>query len=233
LVGNVFFLKVGFEDGRALIVEGLEARAAAGMDEKVEEFGIGLLDDLGFAAWQGLNSNVVAVIVVEEEQVVVAFARGQRETAGEITIAATSGRAVEHSSKEEMGSLAVIKGWREKIRLRKKGQGGSGRLCGLDVLADLFDVGLGSRNGIRGVLAERGKSQSRESFQGILRRKSGDDGGRNWIVEASMGESHKLSDLGGMKGSVGSMRGRGQRSRHMVGNVDLPEAISGIAAVAS
>ena len=58
----------------------------------------------------------------------------------------------------------------------------SGRLRGLDVLADLFDVGLGSGNGIRGVLAERGKSQSRESFQGILRRKSGDDGGRNWVV---------------------------------------------------
>ena len=51
MVSNVFFLKVRFEDGRALIVEGLEARAAAGMDESVEEFGIGFLDDLGFAAW--------------------------------------------------------------------------------------------------------------------------------------------------------------------------------------
>jgi hypothetical protein len=48
-----------------------------------------------------------------------------------------------------------------------------------------------------------------------------------------MGESHKLSDLGGMEGSVGSMRGRGRRSRHVVGNVNLPEAVGGIAAVAS
>ena len=48
-----------------------------------------------------------------------------------------------------------------------------------------------------------------------------------------MRESHKLADLGGMQGCIGSMGDRSQRNRQVVGNVDLPEAVGGIAAVAS
>ena len=155
LVGNVFRLEVGFEDCGALVVQGLKAWATAGADECVVEFGIAGLDDFGFATGKGLNSNVVAVIVVEKEQVVVAFAGGEREAASEISIAATGGRAIKHSSKKEVGALALIKSWGKEIKLRKKGKGEMFRFGGLDILADLFDVGFGSGNGIRGVFAER------------------------------------------------------------------------------
>ena len=122
LVVNVFSLEVLFQGIGTLIVKSLEAGTAAGTDESVVELGVASLNDLSFATGKGLNSNVVAVVVIEDEQVVVAFAGGQREAASEITIAATSGRAVKHGSKEEMGPGAVVKGRRKKIRLRKKGQ---------------------------------------------------------------------------------------------------------------
>jgi len=48
-----------------------------------------------------------------------------------------------------------------------------------------------------------------------------------------MGESHKLTDLGGMKGSVGGMGDRRRRNRQIMGEIHVPEAVGGIAAVAS
>jgi len=48
-----------------------------------------------------------------------------------------------------------------------------------------------------------------------------------------MRESHELTDLGGMKGSVGSRKDWGRRNRQVARNVYLPEAVGGVAAVAS
>jgi hypothetical protein len=171
LVGNILLLEEGFEGGGALIVESLEPRAATGADERVVELDVAGLDDRRFATGKGLNGNVVAVVVIEEEKVVVAFAGGQREAASEITIAATGGRAVKHGSKEEMGSGAIVEAQGKKIRvrrLREEGQGRIGGLCGLDVLADLFEVGFGSGHRIRGVLAERSECQAREGLKGVI-----------------------------------------------------------------
>ena len=47
-----------------------------------------------------------------------------------------------------------------------------------------------------------------------------------------MGESHQLTNLGGVKGRVGSMGDGRRRNRQVKGDVHLPEAVGGVAAVA-
>ena len=155
LVGNIFILKESFERAGAFIVKGLQPRAAAGADENVVEFGVGSYDDFGLATGNGFNSNEVAIVVIEEQDVVVALAGRKGEAASRITIAATCGGAVKDFGKEEVGPFALVIGRRKEIRLRKKGQGRIGGLSRLNVLAGLLDVGLEGGHRIRRVLAER------------------------------------------------------------------------------
>jgi len=57
-----------------------------------------------------LGSNVVAVVIIEDEQVVVALAGREGQLAGEITVALAGGGAINDCSEQVVGALAFLEG---------------------------------------------------------------------------------------------------------------------------
>ena len=55
------------------------------------KFFIGGKNGGGFAIGNGFHSDVVAVVVIQKQQVVVALAGGQREAASQVAVALASG----------------------------------------------------------------------------------------------------------------------------------------------
>ena len=122
-------------------------------------------DGGGLAVFDGLGGNVVAVVVIEDEQIVVALAGREGQFAGEIAVAFASGGSINDCSEQEVRAIGLLEGRGKEIRIREQRKSGSLRLGGALVLAGLLEVGLGSGNRIWSVLAERFKGQTRENME--------------------------------------------------------------------
>jgi len=206
----------------------LNARARATTDEDVVHLDIGSFDGGGLAVFDGLGGNVVAVVVIEDEQIVVALAGREGQFAGEITVAFAGWGSINDCSEETVGALGLLEGRGKEIRIREQRKSRSLRFGGALVLPGLLEVGLGSGHSIGSVLAERVQGQARENLEFIGGNKGGLQGGGNWEAHGGMGESNKLFDLCWMKSCMGPV---GDRS-NSGGQVNLPKAIGGGVAAA-
>jgi len=77
----------------------LDAGPGATTDKDVVHLDIGSEDGGGLAVFDGLGSYVVAVAIIEDEQVVVALAGREGQLAGEITVALAGGGSINDCSK--------------------------------------------------------------------------------------------------------------------------------------
>jgi len=116
---------------------------------------IGSQDDGGFAVFDWLGSNVVAVVIVEDEQVVVALAGREGQLAGEITVALAGGGSINDCSEQVVCALAFLEGKGKETRIREQRKSGSLGFGGVLLLSGLFEVCLGSGNSSGSVLVER------------------------------------------------------------------------------
>jgi len=107
------------------------------------------------AVFDWFGSNVAAVVIIEDEHVVVALARREGGLAGEITVALAGGGAINYCSKQVVGALALLEGSEKEIRIREQRKSGRLGFGGALVLLGLLEVGLGSGNRIGSVLVER------------------------------------------------------------------------------
>jgi len=108
LVSNVFLFEVGFQDVRTLIVESLDVGPGAPFNKKVVHLDIGSQDGCGFAVLDWFGGNEVAVVIIEDEQVVVALAGREGKFAGEIAVAFSGGGPVNDSGKKVVGAFAFL-----------------------------------------------------------------------------------------------------------------------------
>jgi len=102
--------------------------------------------------WFG--SDVVAVVIIEDEQVVVALAGREGQLAGEITATLAGGGSINDCSKQVVGALAFLEGSEKEIRIREQRKSGRRGFGGALVLPGLLEVGLGSGNRVGSVFAE-------------------------------------------------------------------------------
>jgi len=72
-----------------------------------------------------LDGNVVAVVIAEDEQVVVALAGREGQLAGEITVALAGGGSINDCSKQVVGALGLLEGRGKEIRIREQRKSGS------------------------------------------------------------------------------------------------------------
>jgi len=107
------------------------------------------------AVFDRLGSNVVAVVIIEDEQVAVALAGREGQLAGEITVALAGGGSIKDCSKQVVGALGLLKGRGKEIRIREQRKRGCLGFGGALVLPGLLEVGLGGGNRVGSVLAER------------------------------------------------------------------------------
>ena len=133
----------------------MNARARATTDEDVVHLDIGSFDGGGLAVFDGLGGNVVAVVVIEDEQAFVALAGREGQFAGEITVAFAGGGSINDCSEQEMRAIGLLKGRGKEIRIREQRKRGSLRFGGALVLAGLLEVGLGRGHSVGSVFAER------------------------------------------------------------------------------
>jgi len=100
------------QDGLEMVLESLDGTfssiARATMDEDVVHLDIGSQDGGGFAVFDWFGSNAVAVVIIEDEQVVVALAGREGQLAGEITIALAGGGSINDCSEQVVGALAFL-----------------------------------------------------------------------------------------------------------------------------
>jgi len=82
-------------------------------------------------AWQ--QCTVVTVVVIEDEQVVVALAGREGQLAGEITVALAGGGAINDCSEEAVGALAFLREAR-----KRSGSGSRGRVGVLGLVERWF-----------------------------------------------------------------------------------------------
>jgi len=193
------------------------------MDEDFVQLDIGSKDCGSLAVFDGLGSNVVAVVIIEDQQVVVALARREGELAGKITVAFAGGGAINDSCKQVVRVFAFLEGSRKEIRIREQRKSGRFWFCGLLVLPGLLQVGLGCDSSVGSAFAERVQGQTGENFELIGGSQGSLQGGGNRGAQGCMGEGYELFDLGGMKSRVGPV-GRGSNSW---GQANLPKAIGG------
>jgi hypothetical protein len=180
------------------------------------------------AIFEWFGGNVVAVVLIEDEKVVVALAGREGQFAREISVAFAGRGSINDCSKEEVGALGLLQGRGKEIRIGEQRKSGSLGFGGALVLPGLLEVGFGSGHSIESVLAERVQGQARENLEFIGGNQCGLQGGGNWEAQGGMGESNKLFDLCWMKSSVGPV---GKRSSSW-GQVNLPKAIGGGVAAA-
>jgi len=115
------------------------------MDKDVVHFDTGSSDGGGLAVFDWFGSNVVAVVIIEDEQVVVALAGREGQLASEITVALAGGGAINDCSEQAVGAIGLLKGRGKEIRVREQRKSGSLRFGGALVLAGLLEVGLDKR----------------------------------------------------------------------------------------
>jgi len=111
------------------------------------------------------DSNVVSVVIIEDEQVVVVLAGREGQLAGEITVALAGGGAINDCSKQVVGALGLLEGRGKEIRIREQRKSGRRGFGGELVLPGLLEVGLGCGNRVGSVLAERVQGQTREDLE--------------------------------------------------------------------
>jgi len=175
------------------------------------------------AVFDWFGGNVVAVVIIEDEQVVVALAGREGQLASEITVALAGGGLINDCSKQEVRAIGLLEGEGKEIRIREQRKRERLGFGGALVLPGLLEVGLGSGNIIGCVLAERFQGQTRENLEFIGGHEGCLQGGWNGESHGGMGESNKLFDLHGAKSSVGPV---GKRSNRW-GQVNLPKAVGG------
>ena len=86
--------------------------------------------------WFG--GNVVAVVVIEDEQVVDAPAGREGQLAGEITVALAGGGSINDCSEQEVCALGLFEGRGKEIRIREQRKRGSLGFGGVLVLPGLL-----------------------------------------------------------------------------------------------
>jgi len=116
-------------------------------------------------AFDWFSSNVVAVVIIEDQQVVVALAKMEGQLAGKITIAFAGGGLINDSNEKVVGAFAILKGSGKKIRIREQRKSRCLGFSGALVLPSLLEVSLGSGDRIGSVLAERFQGQTRDNFE--------------------------------------------------------------------
>ena len=198
------------------------------MDKDVVHLDIGSADGGCLAVFEWFGGNVVAVVIIEDEQAVVALAGREGQLAGEITVAFAGRGLINDCSEEAVGALCLLQGRWKEIRIREQRKSRSLWFGGALVLPGLLEVGIGSGDSIGSVLAKRVQGQARENLEFIGGNQCGLQGGWNGEAHGGMGESNKLFDLCWMKSSVGPV---GKRSSSW-GQVNLPKAIGGGVAAA-
>jgi len=82
----------------------------ATLDEDVVHLDIGCHDGGGFAVFDWFGDNVVAVVIVEDEQVAVALAGREGQLAGEITVALAGRGSINDCSEQVVCALAILEG---------------------------------------------------------------------------------------------------------------------------
>ena len=101
------------------------------MDKALVEGFVGVQNTLGGAIFEGLDENVVAVVIVQDHHVIVAIAGGGDETAG-LVGEDLSGWLHKRDVACVGGGIAL--GWKVRIGLASKGDGfiarNDGRLLG-------------------------------------------------------------------------------------------------------
>jgi len=73
------------------------------------------------AVFDWFGGNVVAVVIIEDEQVVVALAGREGQPAGEITVALAGGGSINDCSKQVVRALGLLEGRGKEIRIREQG----------------------------------------------------------------------------------------------------------------
>jgi len=101
----------------------LDAGARATTDKDVVHLDIGSSDGGGLAVFEWFGGNVVAVVIIEDEQVVVALAGREGQLAGEITVAFAGGGSVNDCSEQEVRASGLLEG-----RGKRSGSGSRGRV---------------------------------------------------------------------------------------------------------
>jgi hypothetical protein len=104
-----------FEGSGAFIVKLLEQWAAAGKDEFVVALFVSSKDGISCSVFDGHYVDEVAVVVVEDKEIVVATAGGKGETAGQVTIASPSGAAVKDCRIDMVGANAFGQGLGKRV----------------------------------------------------------------------------------------------------------------------
>jgi len=143
----------------------LDVGPGAPLDKKVVHYDIGSEDFGSFAVLAGFSGNEVAVVIVEDQQVVVALARREGKFSSEIAIAFSCGGSINDSSKKAVGAFAFLEGSGKKIRVREQRKSGLRRFGGALVLPGLLQVGFGCGNRVWSVLAERFQSETGENLE--------------------------------------------------------------------
>ena len=118
LVGDVFVHELGREGCRGLIVETAELETETTGGEVVANFGEGLGDGRSVAGFDGFGEDGVAVMDVDDEEVVVAPTGGDEEGAGLVMVG-------EASDGETLGEDGVA-GQDGRVRARVDRRGGAG-----------------------------------------------------------------------------------------------------------
>jgi len=165
LVGNVLFFEVGLQDVRAFIVQSLDVGPGAPFYKKVVHFDICSENGGSLAVLDGFGGNEVAVVIVEDQQVVVALAGRQGKFSSEIAVAFSGGGPVNDSGKKVVGAFAFLEWSGKKIRVREKGESWLRRFGGALVLSGLLEVGFGCGNRVGSVFAERFRSETGENLE--------------------------------------------------------------------
>jgi len=143
----------------------LDAGPGAPFYKKVVHLDIGSENGGSFAVLDWFGGNEVAVVIVEDEQVVVALARRERKFSSEIAVAFSGGGPINDSGKKVVGAFAFLERRGKMIRVREKWESGRRRFGGALVLSGLLEVGFGCGNRIGSVLAERFRSETGENLE--------------------------------------------------------------------
>jgi hypothetical protein len=230
-----FFDKKFFQCDGALVVESLELGTEAGGGEGGMELLVAGEDDGAGAVPEGLGEDGVAVVVVEDKQIIVAVAGGRYEATGLISVDLACG--FHDGCVADVATLiGGIAGGKDIV-----GEGrwlgiGSGRWRrrgtwvfsgGTLVFPGLVHVAFNHSGGLRRVFSKEGRGEAGEigevSF--VEREVQGGEGGG---VQGGVGESDKLGGGSRTDGGVGSGKGR-RRQGWRDWEIEMPQERGGSA----
>jgi len=113
--------------------------------------------------FDGFNIDVIAVVIIENQQVVVALDRREGELVGKITVAFAGGGLI--NDKQVVNALVIVEGSGKEIRIREQRKSGHLWFSGPLVLPGLLQVSFGCGDRVGSMLAERFQGQTRENFE--------------------------------------------------------------------